>query len=60
MNYELKTLVNKIINKEESKEALNRLSYADRCLVAKNFPYLFERDLENNFRALVNRSVQSR
>lgn len=60
MNYELKELVNKVVNKEVGKEALNNLSYADRCLVAEKFPQLFARGEENSFRALVNRSVATR
>lgn len=60
MNYELKELVNKVINKEVGKEALNNLSYADRCIVAKNFPQLFSRDTESNFRSIVNRSLKTR
>lgn len=60
MNYELKALVDRIINKEEGIEALNRLSYADRCLVAKNFPTLFNRGCENEFRKAMKGSLKSR
>lgn len=60
MNYELKNLVNKVINKEVGKEALNNLSYSDRCLIAENFPQLFARDTESNFRSIVNRSFTTR